>query len=189
MKHKRYHLTLLIILAVIWTFLAINPIYRDVWFAENILLLIFVPILIFTYNKFQFSSLSYTLIFIFLVLQTIGSHYSYAEVPFILDATRNHYDRVVHFLFGVVFYFPVYEIITKKLKIKGIWAHIFTFSIIASLKGIYEILEWGYIVVTRDSTAGISFLGAQGDVWDAQKDMGLGMIGALISEIIIWLRK
>ena len=189
MKPKQYHLTLLITLTIIWIFFAINPSYRDVWFAENIILLIFVPILIFTYKKFQFSSLSYTLMFIFLVLQTIGSHYSYAEVPFIFEATRNHYDRVIHFLFGLIFYFPTYEIITKKLKIKGIWAYVFTFSIIASLKGIYEIIEWGYVVFTGNSAAGISFLGAQGDIWDAQKDMGLGIIGAILSGIWIWLRK
>ncbi len=180
---------LLVALIIIWIGLAIKPLYRDVWLAENILFLIFVPILVLTYKKFEFSSLSYTLMFVFLVLQTIGSHYSYAEVPFIFDATRNHYDRLVHFLFGMIFYFPIYELVTKKLKFKGIWAHAFVLSILISLKSIYEILEWGYVLVTEGSMAGISFLGAQGDVWDAQKDTLLGGIGSLLSGIIIWKSK
>ncbi len=189
MKKKKYHLSLLITLLIIWIVFAINPIYRDVWIAENILFTIFVLVLVFTYKKFQFSSFSYTLLFFFLVLQTIGSHYSYAEVPFIFETTRNHYDRFVHFIFGLIFYFPIYEFITRKLKIKGMAAHVFTFSLIFALKGLYEIVEWWYVLVTKGNVASISFLGAQGDVWDAQKDMLLGGIGALVSGFFMRFRK
>ena len=173
---------------VFWLFIAINPTDRGVWFAENILFLIFLPILVFTYKKFQFSSLSYTLMFIFLILQTIGSKYGYSNVPFIFDSVRNHYDRVVHFLFGVVFYLPLYELVTKKLKLKGIWSHFFVFTILFSMKGIYEILEWGYVMVTQGSSGSIAFLGAQGDAWDAQKDMFLGGIGAIITGVVMWFK-
>lgn len=188
MKKELYHKSLLGILMVFWLFIAINPTDRGVWFAENILFLIFLPILVFTYKKFQFSSLSYTLMFIFLILQTIGSKYGYSNVPFIFDSVRNHYDRVVHFLFGVVFYLPLYELVTKKLKLKGIWSHFFVFTILFSMKGIYEILEWGYVMVTQGSSGSIAFLGAQGDAWDAQKDMFLGGIGAIITGVVMWFK-
>ena len=189
MKKRNYHIFLLVLLLVIWVFFAIDPVYRGVWIAENILFAIFVPMLVITYKKFQFSSLSYTLLFVFLVLQTIGSHYSYSEVPFIFDATRNHYDRFVHFLFGVIFYFPIYEVLTRKLNLKGMIAHAFTFTIIFSAKGLYEIIEWWYVLVTKGNVTSISFLGSQGDIWDAQKDMLLGGIGALISGFLLRLRK
>ena len=189
MKKIHYHISLLITLLIIWVIFAINPVYREVWIAENILFAIFLPILILTYRKFQFSSLSYTLMFFFLILQTIGSHYSYSEVPFFLDATRNHYDRFVHLMFGLIFYFTIYEFITRKLKVKGFMAHAFTFTIIFSLKGIYEIIEWLYVLVTKGNVTGISFLGAQGDIWVAQMDMLLGGIGALISGFLMRFRK
>ncbi len=196
MKKENYYPSILLgIFTLIWTFLAISPLYREVWIAENILSVTLVLLLVITYKYFRFSNLSYTLLFIFLILHTIGAHYSYSEMPLFdllknwLNLSRNHYDRVVHFLFGVVFYFPIQVIIYKKLKIKKIWSHFFTFMVIIGLKGIFEIIEVGYSLVAESELVETNYLGMQGDIWDAQKDMFLGMIGAGISWFLSWWRK
>lgn len=194
MRKISYPKILLISFSVLWVVLAIAPKYRDIWFSENILTIILVLGLVWTYKKFKFSNWSYTALFIFLVLHSIGAYYSYSEMPLFellknnFELMRNHYDRLVHFLFGVVFYFPTYELVRKVGKVKGIWAHIMTFSMIVSAKGLYEILEWVYSVTWENTTAVTSFLGMQGDMWDAQKDMGVGTIGAILSGIVVWVK-
>lgn len=178
----RYPLRLLIAFIIFWLFMAIKPSYRSVWVTENILPFIFVVILVATYSRFQFSNTNYTLMFVFLLLHTIGSHYTYTETPFfsMLGFARNHYDRVVHFLFGVLFYFPIHQLISTKLRLKGFWSYFMTLLVILSLKAAYEIVEFGSLFVIKDSLAGTNFLGMQGDQWDAQKDMFLGLIGGLL---------
>ena len=191
---KNYPKLLLVLFSIIWVVLAISPHYRQVWLAENVLTVLFVFLLIITYNKFKFSNLSYTLFFIFLVLHTIGNHYTYTEMPLFdlikdwFGLSRNHYDRVVHFLFGFLFYIPSYEFISKKLKIKGFWGLLLAFFFVTALKGIYEVIEYCWLVITKGDIIGTHFLGMQGDQWDAQKDMSLGMIGSLIAGIIVWFK-
>ena len=192
---KSYPKILLGVFTIIWIILAITPKYRDVWIVENILSVLLIITLIITYHKFQFSNLSYSLIFIFLILHSIGAHYSYSEMPLFdllknwLNLSRNHYDRVVHFLFGLVFYFPLQEFISRKLKIKKLWSHFFTFMILVGLKGVYEILEVGYHLVAESNVVETNFLGMQDDRWDAQKDMFLGMIAAGFGWLFSWFRK
>ncbi len=189
---KNYPLILLSLFLIILLISGISPNYRNVWLSEHIVTVFVLGILILTYKKFQFSNLSYTLIFVFLVMNTIGSHYSYSEVPMFewikeaFDLSRNHYDRLAHFMYGLTFYFPIYEFISKKLKVRGIWAHLVSFLIIIGTKGLYEILEFASIFFSSADTS-TGFLGMQGDVWDAQKDMLLGGIGALVSGILIRL--
>lgn len=196
MKKKDYYPTILLgIFFIIWLLLAISPNYRSIWFDENILSVGLVVLLVVTYKKFRFSNFSYTLLFFFLVLHTIGSHYTYAEMPLfdvlkeIFSLSRNHYDRIVHFLFGLVFYFPLYEFMNQKLKIKGWWKYFMPFMMIVALKGIYEVIEVGYHLVRESKLVENNFLGMQGDIFDAQKDMFLGMIGAGISWLGLWVRK
>jgi putative membrane protein len=86
---------------------AIGPSDRADWFLENMLSFVAVPVALVTYRWFRFSDRSYVLMTIFMILHTIGAHYTYAEVPvgfWVKDAlglARNHYDRVVHFSFGL----------------------------------------------------------------------------------------
>ena len=191
---KNYPRILLGVFLVFWIIVAISPLYRGVWIAENILTVLFVGFLILTYKKFKFSNLSYTLLVAFLVLHTIGSQYSYTEMPLfelIRDSfglARNYYDRVVHFLFGLIFFIPGYEFISKKLKIKGFWAFFLTFLAVVSLQSIFEVIEFAFILITRSEIIGTHYLGMQGDQWDAQKDMALGMLGSGIAWIWIWLK-
>ncbi len=192
---ERYPLFLALFFLVIWVLLAISPSHRDVWLAENFLTILFFAILVGTYNYFRFSNFTYTLIFLFLVLHSLGGHYSYSEVPLFsslrdsLDLGRNHYDRLVHFLFGVVFMFPCYEFLKRKLNLSRGKALILAFLVVSALKGIFEVLEWGYHLVWESRTYTENYLGMQGDVWDAQKDMLLGFMGSAVSWLVLWLKE
>ena len=193
-KKENYPKILFVLFLAIWIFLAINPWYRTVWVAENILTVLFVGLLALTYKKFRFSNLSYSLFFILLTLHTIGSHYSYTEMPLFdlirdwLNLSRNHYDRVVHFLFGILFFIPSYEFISRKLKVKGFWGFLLAFFVVTALKGTYEVIEFIHILVTKEEIIGTHFLGMQGDIWDAQKDLFLGMMGSAIAWFGLWLK-
>lgn len=191
-----YPKILLFLFSIFWIIVAIKPHYRSVWVAENILSVILIFFLIVTYKKFRFSNFTYSMLFLFMILHTIGSYYSYAGVPLFFwiqetfNLSRNHYDRVVHFLFGLVFFFPVLEILERKLKIKNSWAFLLAFLVIVSMKGIFEIIEWGYVWVTSENISVVeNYLGMQGDVWDAQKDISVGMVGAFLSWIGIFLKR
>ena len=187
-----YYTIMLVAFSIAWVWAAIKPLYFDDWLLENILVFITIPVLFFIRKKFELSILSYTLITIFMILHVIGSHYTYAEVPWgiklgeWLGSERNMYDRLVHLLFGVLLVYPIQEIFIRTTKIKGFWAYFVPFMIISALSGIYEVLEWVAAEVV-DPEAGIAFLGSQGDIWDAQKDMFLAKVGALITLIIVWL--
>lgn len=186
---------LLVTFLMVWIILAINPRYREVWVAENILSVLLVGLLILSYHKFRFSDSSYVLIFLFLILHTIGGHYSYTEVPFLesMKASyawqRNHYDRIVHLLFGFLFFFPMREFISRKWNIRGIWSYLLPLFIIAGLKATYEVLEYGYHIFAESAIETNNFLGMQGDFWDTQKDLLLGLIGSISAAIIAWCKE
>ena len=189
-KRKQYLRLLLGTFILLWAILAINPNYRYDWFLENILVFLAVPYVLYIHRKMPLSSLSYTLIFVFLVLHSIGSHYTYSEVPagrWVSDWMgweRNHYDRLVHFLWGFLLTIPIFEILRKKVSRKRWAIFIFACSVIVMVGVLYEFMEWAAAVVVAPE-AGTAFLGTQGDVWDAQKDLLLNFTGALAS--MIWL--
>ena len=193
---ENYPKILLGLFFIFWIIIAISPKYRNVWFYENILTVLFIGFLVLTYKKFRFSNFTYSVLFFFMILHTIGSYYSYAEMPLfdliksLLGLSRNNYDRIVHFLFGLIFFFPIYEFISRKFNIKGSWGFLFVFLVIAALKGIFEIIEWFYVLITSSNILILTnYLGEQGDNWDAQKDMLFGVIGSIISWIYFGLRK
>ncbi|MCD4666191.1 DUF2238 domain-containing protein [archaeon] len=191
---NKYPKFLLFVFLIIWILLAINPWYRNVWFYENIPTVIFTLFFVLTYNKFKFSNFSYTLIFIFLVLHTLGSHYSYTHIPLysfiqnLFDLSRNSYDRIVHFLFGFVFVIPSYEFISRKLKVKKFWAYLLALFAIAALHSYYEVIEMIVIVMTNNESLWLNYFGTQGDVWDPQKDMFVGFIGSLLAGLILLIK-
>lgn len=193
---ENYPQILLFIYAIVWIIAAINPNYRSVWMDENIIPVLFVLLLVFTYKKFRFSNLSYTLIFIFLILHAIGGHYSYTEVPLFdvikqqYELTRNYYDRTVHFLFGVLFFLPFYELLTRVFKIpKGWGALTITLFIVLSMKAGFEIIEYAYSAVRNNSLTVTNYLGEQGDPLDSIKDITVGFIGGVISLIVVMIKK
>ncbi|MEK6889807.1 MAG: DUF2238 domain-containing protein [Nanoarchaeota archaeon] len=191
-KFSSYHLFLFLIFAAVWIWAAIEPKFPHDWLLENYLVFLFVPIILITGYYFRLSKVSYTLITLFMILHVIGSHYTYAEVPFgytlqeWFGSDRNMYDRLVHFLFGFLIAYPMREIFMRLSKSKGFWGFWFPVELTLALGCMYELIEWGAAVVV-DPEAGLAFLGSQGDVWDAQKDMALAGVGALLAMIITGL--
>jgi len=182
----KYPLLLLILFVVVWIILAFNVKYYADWKMENWLTIPAVAIILILYKWFKLSNISYTLIFIFMVLHITGSHYTYAEVPFgvwmqsFLGVTRNHYDRIVHFAFGLLWAYPVREIVKRIGQLKGIWAIWIPIELVLALSCIYELMEWGVAVIFGGDVG----IGSQGDVWDAQKDMLMAGIGSIIAMLI-----
>ncbi len=187
-----YKLFLALVFALVWIWAAIHPVYPHDWLMENVLVLIFVPLILISGRYFKLSNVSYTLITAFMILHVIGSHYTYAEVPFgytlqaWLGESRNMYDRLVHFSFGLLLAYPMREIFVRITRARGFWGFYLPLDIVLSFSAVYEIIEW-LTAANVDSAAGIAFLGAQGDIWDAQKDMLMAGIGALSAMLIIFL--
>jgi len=183
---------LILIFAAIWIFLSIEPLNRSDWLLENLLLFAAIPLIYFLDKKYHFSNFSSILIFIFAVLQTIGAHYTYAEMPLffyigdLFDFKRNHYDRVVHFLFGLLISFPLIEVLLKAGHTRKM-AYILTILGLFSCSGFYELVEW-WVTEILHPEIGVAFLGAQGDVWDAQKDMSLALLGIILTTGLHLLR-
>ena len=181
--------TLALSFFIFFIILGIAPLDRDVWIVEVIPVIVIYFLLIFTYKKFKFSNISYGLMLFWLVGHTIGGHYTFANVPFdivtnLFDFERNHYDRIGHFVIGF-FAYPMAEFLTRQKYTNPIIASIFSLFFMMSVACTYEIIEWAYAVIEGGNT-GIEFLGSQGDIWDAQKDMLADTLGAIFSIILFW---
>lgn len=177
-------LLLLAFYGLVFTVCAISPHDRTVWWAENIPVLIVVGALAAAARYFRFSNTSYALMTVFIVLHTIGGHYTFERVPFgavseFFGFERNHFDRVAHFSVGFYAY-PIAELLMVKRLVHTRWiVALFPVFAIATVAGAYEIIEWQY-ALNSDPAAGIAVLGSQGDIWDAQKDILADTLGAIL---------
>lgn len=189
-RADRYPLALLGVFAVVWALLAIAPWYRQDWLLENLLVLVAVPILALTARSLRFSNFAYTCLFIFFVLHEIGAHYTYSEVPWRewLQAVgvdgarfsgRNHYDRLVHFAYGLLMLPAAWELFQQRATPTRIWRYILPVTFIMGHSVLYELIEWAAAEVFGGDL-GEAYLGTQGDTWDAQKDMALASLGAVL---------
>ena len=192
-SHERYPKLLLGLLVGLAGALAISPHDRADWLLENALLFAAIGILIATRRVFRFSRVSYTMIFLFACLHSVGAHYTYSEVPYlawIADLTggapgtgRNQYDRFVHFAYGLLLAYPVREFFLRVAEVRGFWGYYFPLDVTMASSMIYELIEWA-AAVTLGGDLGVAYLGTQGDPWDAQKDMALATTGAIAAMLI-----
>ena len=180
--------------ALFWVLLAIHPVDRSDWFLENLLVFATASVLIPTYRKFQLSNLSYALILIFLALHAIGAHYTYAKVPIgfwlrdFLHLQRNHFDRVIHFAFGFLLLYPMRELLRRSAGARETWAAWLAVAVLTALSSFFEILEAIIAQIVRPDL-GAAYLGTQGDIWDAQKDMVAAFLGAIVTAALLSLRQ
>ena len=164
------------------------------WLLENTLTVIFFLLLILTYKKYQFSDLTYLLITVYLCLHVYGAKYTYAENPFgywlkdQMHWERNHYDRIVHFSFGFLLAYPMRELFLKWVKYPTMVAWALPIEITLSVSAFYELIEWAVADIFFPAQ-GDAYLGTQGDIWDAQKDIFLAFLGAILATTIVSLIK
>ena len=194
MPRQRYLLALAVLFGGWWLALAIAPLDRSTWLLENALSMGGVALLAALYRRLPFSRVSYTLIFVFLCLHTLGAHYTYSNVPYdawferslgrslgsLVGWERNNFDRVVHFCYGLLLAYPVREVYLRVADTRGFWGYFLPLDLTMSTSMIYELIEWGAAVVFGGDV-GQSYLGTQGDEWDAHKDMALASLGALLA--------
>lgn len=205
--HRRYFLILGAIYGLIWIALAIDPHDRSDWALENALVAVAVLMLLFSYKYLLLSRISYSLIFLFLCMHTLGSHWTYSLVPYdqafrvltgasfddLMGWDRNQYDRIVHFAYGLLLAYPIRELFLRVADAKGFWGYFIPVVLTMASSMFYELVEW-LAAEIFGGDLGIAFVGAQGDPWDAQKDMGLATLGAFIAmgataALNAWLQK
>ena len=193
-----YVLIATFVMVFVWS--SISPYDRGDWILENILVVGIVAIFIGTYKLFRFSTASYIAIVLFLILHEFGAHYTYSLVPYddwfsayfglslneFMGWERNHFDRLVHFLFGVLWVYPAKEFYAKKLLLTNYWSWFFAVQSVAAFSLLYELIEWG-VAIIFGGELGMHYLGTQGDIWDAHKDMLLAILGALMVWMIVGL--
>lgn len=192
----RYPLALLIAFLLWWTALAVRPLYRQDWLLENLLVFIAVPLLVLGYRNLRLSNTAYTLLWLFFLLHEVGAHYTYSEVPYdrwfrsltgsslneALGLGRNHFDRLVHFLYGLLVTPAAIQLLDARAPQKGVWRWLVPFLFMVSHATIYEMVEWA-AATAFGGDLGQAYLGTQGDAWDAQKDSAMAALGALIAVV------
>jgi putative membrane protein len=193
-KDARFPLLLLAVFLVVAVALGIAPHYRQDWLLENVLVLLALPALVLGFRRLRFSDASYVALFVFLVLHEIGAHYTYAEVPWdrwfaalagfslhdALGLSRNHFDRAIHFAYGLLLTPAVVELVAARTVSPGIWRWLVPVSLVTASSALFELFEWA-AAVCFGGDLGVAYLGTQGDPWDAQQDMFLALLGSVIT--------
>ncbi len=196
-SHRSYLALLGALFGLLWIALALEPRHRDDWALENLLVALLVVAIAASHRRFLLSRISYTLIFLFLCVHEVGAHYTYSEVPY--DAwfralsgrslndsmgwERNHFDRLAHFLYGLLMAYPLREFFLRVADVRGFWGYFLPLDFTVSTSALYELFEWGAAEVFGGEL-GAAYLGTQGDPWDAHRDMALASAGALIAMLV-----
>lgn len=174
------------LLVWVWTFIGTTD--HANWVIENVLTMIFFGGLVWGYSRFKFSDLSYTLMFVYILLHIYGAMYTYAKNPLgywlmdVFHGERNHYDRIVHFSFGFLLAYPMRDYFKNHFDWPNWVCWVLPVEITLSFSGAYELIEWAVADVFFPAQ-GAAYLGSQGDIWDAQKDMGLAFSGAVLAMV------
>ena len=171
---------------------AIRPHSFTVWVTEIFWVAGLLALLLLTRRMFRFSLVAYACFFVWMLLQTVGAHYTFELVPMdwlkeLLGFVRNPYDRIAHFTVGW-FAFPFAELFWRKGWVKSpSVAAFFAVMTVVAMAGLWEIVEWLYAVIDGGE-AGAAFLGSQGDEWDAQKDILCDTLGAICSTVLFVIK-
>ncbi|MBT4866946.1 MAG: DUF2238 domain-containing protein [Planctomycetaceae bacterium] len=172
----------------------VRPPYLQFLLMQHVPTFLAACLLVYLANRFEISRLSFASIVLFLCLHTLGARYLYSYTPYdvwsewllginiseTFGFERNHYDRVVHFSFGLLMAVPIQEFERRHLKLSLAVSSVLAIECILATSAGYELLEWAIAVIFTPEWAD-NFLGQQGDIFDAQKDTALATGGAVIS--------
>ena len=200
MKIDKTKLALVLLVAIATIITCINPIYPHEQLLQHIgTVLLFIPLITDVFKKAMPISAFVGLV-CFTILHVIGARYIYSYVPYkefavsvgIVDSgffqdPRNHYDRLVHFSFGVLLFPYLVFVCTKCFKQQRFIAVFMAWLMIQTGSMIYELFEW-LLTIVMSSDAADSYNGQQGDMWDAQKDMALALLGSTTMLLLYMLR-
>jgi putative membrane protein len=182
---SRLHLAFLLTTLVALAVSAYHPSSYGNWISETFPAILGGALLVFTYRNFRFTTVTYTFAWLFALILITGGHYTYANVPIgnwardTFHQSRNHFDRVGHFLQGVVPALFARELLLRTTPLpRGKWLFTICVCIALAISAAYELFEWQY-AVHFGGQAAADFLGSQGDIWDAQKDMAMALCGAI----------
>lgn len=170
-----------------WTFVGTTD--RANWITENALTILFIVGVAWSHRRFKFSDLSYSLMFVYILLHVYGAMYTYAENPLgywlqdLVAGTRNNYDRIVHFSFGFLLAYPMRDYFRNHFQWPNWVCWVLPVEITMSFSAAYELIEWAVADIFFPAQ-GHAYLGSQGDVWDAQKDMALAFSGAVLAMLL-----
>lgn len=196
-QHRHHVMVLAGVLVVLMVWSGWAPWHRQDWLLENLLVVLALPVLWAIYRRLPLSRLSWTLVFGFLWFHEIGAHYTYSEVPYeawwraltggsfnaLVGWERNNFDRVLHFFYGLLLAYPIREIFLSLVKVRGFWSYFLPLDLTLSSSAFYEMIEWAAAGIFGGDL-GVAYVGTQGDPWDAQKDMALATLGALIAMLV-----
>ena len=181
---------LLVIVSAALVVSAIKPHDALTWLLEVLPVLIAVPIMMATYRRFPLTPLLYVLIALHALVLIVGGHYTYARVPLgfwmqdWFDLTRNHYDRIGHFMQGFVPAIVARELLLRTTPLRrGAWLFTIVTLSILGVSALYEFTEWWAALAGGSATT--DFLGTQGDVWDTQWDMFMALCGAIVAQLTL----
>jgi len=191
---QRFAASLLAVFLLLTAGLGIRPASRSDWLLENLIVLLALPALIYGAWHLRISRLAYAGVFLFFCLHEVGAHYTYSLVPYdsifrpvfghglneLLGWERNHFDRLVHFLYGFLVMPYTLDLFAERAAPQRLWRFLMPVFFIMGHSALYELLEWGAALVFGGDL-GQAFLGTQGDIWDAQKDTALATLGACLS--------
>ena len=180
----------------------IKPPYLNFLLMQHVPTLLVMGVLVWFTNRFTISRASFASVILFLSFHTLGARYLYSYVPYddwarslfgtsiseLFSFQRNHYDRVVHFAYGLLLAIPIQEFEQRYFNFSAGLSAVLAIECILATSAVYEVLEWLIAVICAPDWAE-SFLGQQGDPFDAHKDMALAILGALISISIVSIRR
>lgn len=193
--------TILSITFILITLSCLSPIYPEQMFLQHAASIVVIALLIYDIKIKFLSKTAFTGIIVFLLLHALGARYIYSMVPYnewtkalfgvelneMMGWERNHYDRLVHLLFGLIIFPFAYEWSKKKFKINTTAALVIGWLMIQTYSLVYEVFEW-LLTLFLSGEQAKNYNGQQGDQWDAHKDMALAMIGSTISFITLFFR-
>ena len=196
--NNKFKIAVLAITAVVAIVTYINPVFPREQFLQQAGTVLLVALLLYDLRKRWFSNLAFLGVALFLILHLVGARYIYSYVPYRewlqclgdwewMHTSRNHYDRLVHLLFGVFLFPALVEFSRRRVTSPQVMAVLVAWLMIQAGSLIYELFEWGLTLVLSPEDAE-GYNGQQGDLWDAHKDMALAMLGSTVAAVYYIVR-